>query len=57
MFGLMAYPAQGIYKSMKGAKGFESSLLQSKCAMVDRLATQGGTAIQIDEVLSAFDKL
>ncbi|KAF7514854.1 hypothetical protein G7054_g14948 [Neopestalotiopsis clavispora] len=57
MFGLIAYPAQGIYKTIKAANSLEQSVLRSKCAMVDRIASAGVETIMVDEVLGVFDAL
>ncbi|KAK6220688.1 hypothetical protein LQW54_001879 [Pestalotiopsis sp. IQ-011] len=57
MFGLMAYPAQGIYRSIKAAQGSERSVMKSKCALVDRLATHGAEQIRVDDVVKTFDSL
>ncbi|KAH6643326.1 glycosyltransferase family 28 domain-containing protein [Truncatella angustata] len=57
MFGLMAYPAQGIFKSIEATKTVDRSILQAKCAMVDKLAADGKTDVQVDQVVHAFDML
>lgn len=57
MFGLMAYPAQGIYRSIKAAQGSEHSVMKSKCAMVDKLAAHGAEQNRVDEVVKTFDNL
>ncbi|KAL0929369.1 sterol glucosyltransferase [Colletotrichum truncatum] len=54
MFGLMAYPAQGIYKSFKG-NGPMDPLMKSKCALVDHYAKTFGGNTDTKRIAAVFD--
>jgi hypothetical protein len=56
MFGLMAYPAQGIFKSIAGRKGSDP-VLQAKCGMVDDYASASSDKMEAKQVGVAFDGL
>ncbi|KAI4599417.1 hypothetical protein KJ359_001859 [Pestalotiopsis sp. 9143b] len=57
MFWLIAYPAQGIYRSIKAVQGSEHSVMKSKCATVDRLTKHSAEKIRVDEIVKTFDSL
>jgi hypothetical protein len=56
MFGLMAYPAQGIYKSIRG-KGPLDPLLRAKCALVDDYVQNCSDCMDTKKVAAAFNSL
>ena len=55
MFGLMAYPAQGVYKSIKAAKGRQAAVTKSKQLMLESQAALGGPQLDSTRVCAEFE--
>lgn len=55
MFGLMAYPAQGVYKSVKAAKGRQAAVTKSKQLMLESQAALVGPQLDSTRVCSEFE--
>ncbi|KAK8130689.1 glycosyltransferase family 28 domain-containing protein [Apiospora kogelbergensis] len=54
MFGLMAYPAQGVYKSIKAARGRNAAVKESKHLLLHWHKTLGGTQVDNATVCADF---
>ena len=57
MFGLLAYPAQGVYKSIKAAKGRQAAVTKSKQLLLESQAALGGTQLDSTKVCAKYDGL
>ena len=55
MFGLMAYPAQGVYKSIKAARGRNAAVKESKHLLLHWHKTLGGTQVDSRTVCADFE--
>lgn len=56
MFGLVAYPAQGIHKSLKARTGRSHEVLKAKTALLDHEQQQNnGNPRDGSKVLQVFD--
>ena len=56
MFGLMAYPAQGIYKSIKAAKGRNATVIKFKHLVMQSHGASGGAQLDSTRVCADFEE-
>lgn len=57
MFGLMAYPAKGVYKSIKAAKGRQAAVTKSKHLLLEWQEASGGAQVDITKICTDYDAL
>lgn len=57
MLGLVAYPAQGVYKSIKAAKRRQAAVTQSKHLLLEWQAASGKAQSDSTEICAKYDAL
>lgn len=57
MLGLMAYPAQGVYKSIRAARGRKAAVKKSKSDLLDWKAPVSDVQIDTRQVCIDFGAL